>query len=397
MPVSIYRWILQSGAVLLAAILAGCMSSPPRPQPPPEKVKATVRYEPAAWHQLPGWSTDRPQDAWQAFLNSCRARATQAPWQTVCEAAKAHTATDALSVRAFFERHFTPLRLVQSQGPGVDNDSGLITAYYEPLLRGSRKRTSTYGVPLYAPPADMLTIELGDLYPELKGKRLRGRLQGRKVVPYFDRAGLDGNPTLSGKEIVWVEDAVAAFFLEVQGSGRIQFADGQTIRLAYADQNGHPYRSIGRYLVDLGEMTLDQASAQSIRQWIREHPQREREVLNANPSVVFFREERIDHPQQGPAGALGVPLTPGRSIAVDPQFVPLGAPVFLATTQPNSAQPLQKLVMAQDTGGAIRGVVRADLFWGFGDAAGEFAGRMRQSGRMWLLWPKGAPLPQPAY
>ena len=279
----------------------------------------------------------------------------------------------------------------------MENDSGLITAYYEPLLRGSRKSTTTYGVPLYAPPADMLTIEFGEQYPELKGKRVRGRVQGRKVVPYYDRAGLDGNPSLKGREIVWVEDAVAAFFLEVQGSGRIQFSDGQTIRLAYADQNGHPYRSIGRYLVDQGEMTLDQASAQSIRQWIRQHPQRLREVLNANPSVVFFREERIDDPQQGPLGALGVPLTPGRSIAVDPQFVPLGAPVFLATTQPNSNQPLQRLVMAQDTGGAIRGIVRADLFWGFGDAAGESAGRMRQQGRMWLLWPKGAPPPQPAY
>ena len=398
MGVLMHRWKLQQGVVLtVLAVLAGCVTPPPRPQPPPDTAKPAIRYEPAAWHQLTGWSVDRTQEAWSAFLQSCRARGTQSPWQAVCAAAQARPATDALSAQQFFERQFTPFRLVQSQGPGTGNDSGLITAYFEPLLRGSRKSTSTYGVPLYAPPSDMLTIELGDLYPELKGKRVRGRLQGRRVVPYFDRAGLDGNPSLKGREIVWVEDAVAAFFLEVQGSGRVQFADGQTIRLAYADQNGHPYRSIGRYLVDQGEMTLDQASAQSIRQWIHQHPQRLREVLNANPSVVFFREERIDDPQQGPLGALGVPLTPGRSIAVDQQFVPLGAPVFLATTQPNSTQPLQKLVMAQDTGGAIRGIVRADLFWGFGDAAGESAGRMRQQGRMWLLWPKGAPPPQPAY
>lgn len=392
------RSSLPQGMVLaVLAVLAGCISPPPRPQPAPDTVKAMVRYEQASWHQVTGWSADRLQEAWSAFLQSCRARGAQPPWQTVCAAAETRTAADAAGARTFFEQQFTPFRLVQTQGAGMDNDSGLITAYYEPLLRGSRKRTPKYGVPLYEPPADMLTIELGELYPELKGKRVRGRLQGRKVVPYFDRAGLEGNPSLQGREIVWVEDAVAAFFLEVQGSGRIQFADGQTIRLAYADQNGHPYRSIGRYLVDKGEMTLDQASAQSIRQWINQHPQRLREVLNANPSVVFFREERIDDPKQGPLGALGVPLTPGRSIAVDQQFVPLGAPMFLATTQPNSTQPLQRLVMAQDTGGAIRGVVRADLFWGFGDAAGESAGRMRQQGKLWLLWPKGAAVPQPAY
>lgn len=331
-----------------------------------------------------------------AFLQSCKARGTRPEWQPVCAAAQTRTAADSRSARQFFEQHFIPYRLVQSQGAAQQSDAGLVTGYYEPLLKGARKSSAQFGVPLYAPPPDMLTIELGDLYPELKGKRVRGRVQGRKVVPYFDRAGLNGNASLKGREIVWVEDAVAAFFLEVQGSGRIQLTDGKTIRLAYADQNGHPYRSIGRYLVDKGEMTLDQASAQSIRRWIELHPQRLREVLNANPSVVFFREERIDDPAQGPAGALGVALTPGRSIAVDPQFVPLGAPVFLATTQPNSTQPLQKLVMAQDTGGAIKGVVRADLFWGFGDAAGESAGRMKQQGRMWLLWPRGAPLPRPA-
>jgi membrane-bound lytic murein transglycosylase A len=165
------------------------------------------------------------------------------------------------------------------------------------------------------------------------------------------------------------------------------------VRMAYADQNGQPYRSIGRYLVDQGQMTLDQASAQAIRRWVDAHPERKQEVLNANPSVVFFREEKIENPAEGPKGARGVPLTAGRSLAVDPQFVPLGAPVFLATTQPNSDAPLKRLVMAQDTGGAIRGINRGDFFWGFGPAAGESAGRMKQQGRMWLLWPRGIPLP----
>jgi membrane-bound lytic murein transglycosylase A len=302
---------------------------------------------------------------------------------------------DAASARRFFETQFAPYRIVQSEGHR-SIDTGMVTGYFEPLLRGSRKSSPVFSVPLYAPPADMLTIELGDLYPELKGKRVRGRVEGRKVVPYYNRAELENNPSLKGREIVWVEDAIAAFFLEVQGSGRVQLNDGTTIRVAYADQNGQPYRSIGRYLVELGEMTADQASAQSIRRWIELHPQRLREVLNANPSVVFFREEKLVDPAVGPQGALGVPLTAGRSIAVDPQYVPLGAPVFLATTQPNSDIPLQRLVMAQDTGGAIRGIIRADLFWGFGDAAGESAGRMRQQGRMWILWPRDAVLPLPA-
>jgi membrane-bound lytic murein transglycosylase A len=162
----------------------------------------------------------------------------------------------------------------------------------------------------------------------------------------------------------------------------------ETVRVAYADQNGHPYKSIGRYLVDKGELTLDQASAQSIKAWFLAHPSRQQELLNANPSYVFFKEEKLADPNAGPKGALGVPLTPQRSIAVDTQFVPLGVPVFLATTQPNSDIALQRLMFAQDTGGAIRSPVRADYFWGFGAQAGQKAGKMKQRGMMWLLLPK---------
>jgi membrane-bound lytic murein transglycosylase A len=180
----------------------------------------------------------------------------------------------------------------------------------------------------------------------------------------------------------------------VQGSGRVQLADTkETIRVAYADQNGYPYKSIGRYLVANGELTLEQASAQGIKAWVAAHPTRQQELLNANPSYVFFKEEKIVDPSIGPKGALGVPLTPQRSIAVDAQFIPLGVPVFLATTWPNSDEALQKLVMAQDTGGAIRGAIRADYFWGFGDDAGEHAGRMKQSGMMWVLLPKSMVMP----
>ena len=196
-------------------------------------------------------------------------------------------------------------------------------------------------------------------------------------------------PAVVGKELVWVDDAIDAFFLQIQGSGRVYLADSnETIRLAYADQNGHPYKSIGRYLVDKGELKLEQASAQGIKEWLSNNPARQDELLNANPSVVFFKEEKIINPAIGPKGALGVPLTGQRSIAIDPQYLPLGVPVFLSTTQPNSSVGLQRLMMAQDPGGAIRGAVRADFFWGFGNLAGESAGRMKQKGALWVLLPK---------
>ncbi|KAF1040239.1 MAG: Membrane-bound lytic murein transglycosylase A [Herbaspirillum frisingense] len=213
---------------------------------------------------------------------------------------------------------------------------------------------------------------------------------GRKVVPYPTRGELMQSNSLAGKEIVWVDDPIEAFFLQVQGSGRVYLPESrETIRLAYADQNGRPYKSIGRYLVDKGEMELSQASAQNIKAWVQANPARKEELLNANPSYVFFREEKLPDPSKGPKGAQGIPLTPQRSITIDPQHVPLGAPVFLATTQPNSDRPLQRLVVAQDTGGAIRGVVRADYFWGFGDEAEDKAGSMKQRGMMWVLLPKG--------
>lgn len=371
-------------------LLHGCVTPP---QQPAEPVAISVRYETARWSQLPGWRADQAQEAWGAFLQSCSAKKLPTALLNACTAASPMAVASPEQARTFFETHFTPHRIVRVESPRVSSDTGLITGYYEPLLRGSRTASSIFSTALYAPPDDMLTIELGDAFPELQGRRIRGRLQGEKVLPYFDRAALQNHPSLKGKELVWVDSAVDAFFLEVQGSGRVLLDDGSTIRLAYADQNGQPYRSIGRYLVDRGELTLQETSAPTIRHWLQENPARMLEVLNSNPSVVFFREERIDDPSIGPRGSLGVALTAGRSVAVDPAFIPLGAPLFLSTTMPMTDAPLQRLVMAQDTGGAIRGPVRADLFWGFGASAGESAGRMKQQGQMWLLWPTGAALP----
>ncbi|HZQ60723.1 MAG TPA: MltA domain-containing protein, partial [Casimicrobiaceae bacterium] len=366
-------------------------------------------YREVSWDALPGWREDATNAAWPAFLIGCKALvggALATVWQPPCAAAQAVDANDAAAqavdandaaaVRAFFEQHFRPYAIVGHDG----RDEGLVTGYYEPLLLGSRVRGARFHVPLYSPPDDLLTIDLTDLYPELKGKRLRGRVEGRRVVSYWPRADIDaGKAPVAGHELVYVEDPVEAFFLEIQGSGRIQLDDGSVVRLGYADQNGHPYRAIGSVLAAWGEMPLERTSMQNIREWGRTHPDKLPELLENNPSYVFFREVppfapgSLEAAIDGPIGSLGVPLLAQRTIAADVRSVPLGAPVYLATTYPSTTRALQRLVIAQDTGGAIRGAVRADFFWGFGQDAGREAGRMRQQGKMWILWPKGSSLP----
>lgn len=376
-------------------MLVACSTPPPRPttpKPTPIAPVVTPRYDLTDWSQLPGWSTDNVRDAWSAFTASCRALRFKSEWVQACGAATGLTAPTSESVRDYFRQYFNPYRVNNPTGWGGPN-LGLVTGYYEPLLMGDRKPSARFNAPLYATPPDLLIVDLASLYPELKGKRVRGRLEGNRVVPYFTRAELTSDPAIRGKEIVWIDGALDAFMLQVQGSGRVQLPGGETIRLQFADQNGHPFRSIGRYLVDQGELKLEDATMPGIRAWLAANPARLHEVLNANPSFVFFTEAPLADPSIGPKGAQGLPLTAGRSIAVDPAFVPLGSPVFLATTYPATDQPLQRLVVAQDTGGAIAGAARADFFWGTGAQALEQAGKMRQAGAMWLLWPKGAPLP----
>jgi membrane-bound lytic murein transglycosylase A len=376
-------------AALLAAVLSACVGKPPVGAP------VSAHFEPVSWQRLPDWRADDALAAWPALISTCSVLGGKAEWQPFCSSLVATSPGDAAFARGFLEQHLTPWRIERRTGRRRDHQ-GLITGYYEPLLRGSRERSAAFATPLYRRPADLLIVDLDEVIPELKGKRVRGRIEGNKVVPYHSRAASREAPGLAGLEIVWIDDALDAFLLEVQGSGRVRLTTGETIRLQYEDQNGHPYRSIGRYLADQGAMPLDQVNMPAIRSWLAANPHRLREVLDSNPSVVFFREAPIDDPAVGPKGAQGVPLTAGRSIAVDPRFVPLGAPIFLATTQPSSEIPLRRLVVAQDTGGAIRGPVRADLFFGFGAEAGAQAGMMKQDGEMWLLWPKGAPPPRGA-
>ena len=358
--------------------------APPAPTPPPP-VDYRGRLQPVSWIELPDWRREPLKPALEAFTRSCTVLEKQDAWKGACAGAASllPAATEA-DIASFFELNFDPHQVFNSD----DSAAGMVTGYYEPLLRGSRTRSSRFPHPLYGVPQDLLVIDLSSVYPDLKHKRLRGRIEGNRVVPYFSRGDIDRDSTaLRGRAIAWVDDPVDAFFLHIQGSGQVELENGERMRVGYADQNGHPFRSLGGLLIRRGEIPPERASMQGIKDWARRNPRKVQQFMNENPSYVFFRELPRDLP--GPIGSLGVPLTAERSIAVDPRVIPLGVPVFLATTWPNTADPLNRLMVAQDTGGAIAGAVRADFFWGFGDPAGNQAGKMRQSGRMWVLLPKG--------
>ena len=374
-------------------VCAACSVCPVCPQAAAAAPPPSLRG--AQWLDLPGWGDDELKPALDTFIESCRA-VKQPYWRNPCREARALTGggkasgnhrLETRSVREFFETHFRPWQVVNGDG----SVEGLVTGYYEPLLTGSRQRSDTFRHAIWGVPEDLLQIDLSELYPELKDRRVRGRIEGRRVVPYFSRSELSAREdSLPAKPLFWVADPIDLFFLQVQGSGRVELPDGSRARVGYADQNGHPYQSIGRWLVERGELSADQASMDGIKNWVRNNPTRLDELLNANPSYVFFRE--LPNPPQGahdgPLGALGVPLTPERSLAVDPRIIQLGAPVWLASTQTNGGPLLRRLMVAQDTGGAIKGGVRADYFWGFGPQAGVEAGRMRQRGSLWVLMPR---------
>lgn len=365
---------------------------------------ARGRLERSNWQALPNWGTDDPSDALAAFLQGCPMLKTQPAWADVCAKGaalqvrldartdtptKARTQTRAAankksSVTQFFEAEFEPYQTVNAD----NSQTGVVTGYYEPLLRGSRTPTPEFRYPLYASPQDLISIDLSEVYPELKNRRLRGRLVGNKLIPYYDRAAIESeSQPLRGLEIAWVDDSVESFFLQIQGSGQIQLPDGTRMRIGYADQNGHPFKSVAGALIRKRELKIENASMQGIKAWAERNPSKVRQFMNVNPSYVFFKELPGD--LSGPIGTLGVPLTAERSIAVDQRVIPLGVPVYLSTTLPLSKEPMNRLVVAQDTGGAIFGAVRADFYFGFGDAAGNLAGRMKQQGRMWVLLPRG--------
>lgn len=374
------------GAVLAALFLVSCAAPPTKPSTPstpvtksslprPPKIVETVvaddaassaSLSPVSFSDIPGWNEDVLADTWHAWLQSCNAlrkrKTGPVSWAAVCDRANAQKPRDA---KTFFENNFRAYS-VRNQVTG--KSEGLVTGYYEPIMNGSRVRTERYTVPLYAYPKSWVRA---------------------KPNPAPTRAELLSSSLLKGSEIAWVEDPVAAASMQIQGSGKIRLDGGQIVRFGFAGTNDQPFKSSAQWLLDRKEITRAEATMQGISEWAKRNPNKVQEMLNANPRFVFFKELPPSANQDlGPIGALGVPLSPGRSIAIDPRAIPLGAPVFLETTQPLSNQPIRRLVMAQDTGKAIVGAVRVDYFWGTGDQAGELAGRMKQNGRVWLLLPR---------
>ena len=369
--------------ILLLLSLAACVARPPVPH---------LTLEPVRFADLPGWRDDHLGTALAAFAKSCGVLASKADgiaigppglqltagdWRASCAAA-AQLADDDTAARAFFETYFSPY-LAGNNG----EDEGLFTGYYEPLLHGARERGGKYQTPILKRPPDLVSVDLGRFRPAWHGERIAGRVVDGALLPYDTRAAIEQG-SLDGMALAlcWVDDPVDAFFLQVQGSGRVELPDGSMIGLGYDGQNGQAYVAIGRLLIARGVLTPETTSLQSIRAWIEAHPMQGAALMDEDPSYVFFRETNGD----GPVGAEGVLLTPRRSLAVDPNFIPLGTPIYL--TASGGAISLQRLMVAQDTGGAITGPVRGDVFWGFGADAEAKAGAMRARGHYYLLLPK---------
>lgn len=390
---------------LAAALLGGVTACAPKPPQPDRLV-----LKPVAFRDLPGWSADDQAAALPALLRTCARFARQpdttrlpptpgdaaagdspgvggtlADWRTACAAAAQVPANDLAAARAFFETQFRPFHAANNR-----DTNGLFTGYYEAELRGSRERSETYSVPIYRTPPDLVSVDLSDFSSEFAGRTIAGKVVQGKLKPYDDRATIEkGSLSNRELELIWVDDAVDAFFLQVQGSGRVVMDDGSVARVGYANKNGHIYTAIGRELVKRGAMTPDQVSMQSLRAWLKANPTEAESLMNSNRSYVFFRELAGAKPDEGPLGAQSVPLTPERSLAVDRKFVPLGVPVWLDAGDPDNknAPRLRRLLVAQDTGGAIRGPVRGDVFWGWGEPAAQRAGAMRDRGEYYILLP----------
>ena len=370
--------------------LAGCATTSPKPAAPvappapaptaPAADARSLAVRAAPLAQQSGWAQADATAALAAFRKTCPAllKRTDASgltqpgdWTAACAAAK--TATDA---RGFFETALVPVRL----GDG----RGLNTGYYEPEIAGSRDRAPGYAVPFYRRPADLVDVDLGLFSDGLKGKKVRGRVDGTALVPYYDRAAITGGALAGrGLELAWAADPYEAFFLEIQGSGRLKLPDGSVMRIGFDAQNGRDYVAIGKLLRDRGALAPGQATMDGIIGWLRAHPDEAPAILNANGSYIFFREVKGD----GPIGALGQALTPQVSVAADPRYVPLGAPLWLDT---RAGGPFARLMVAQDTGGAIKGANRLDIFWGAGADARKTAGGLSTTGTTMLLLPPAA-------
>lgn len=373
--------------ILIMTVLTLSACGPPYPSLKPELKKVT-------YADLPGWGEDALEEAHASLKQSCQAMCDSplemsftedikiAAWQPFCTALKDIKNPTRHEMQALFEHYLTPYQVWSDSG-----SQGLFTGYYEPQLRGSQRKTAAYKVPIYACPPDLIMIEdLGIFRDGLKGTRIAGRNEKGHLKPYYTRAEIEsGALEGQGLELVWVDDQVDAYFMAIQGSGSVVFEDGSEVHLGYAGTNGYPYTSIGKVLVEKGEFTPEAVSMQSIRAWLSEHPEKTQALFHKNQSFVFFR----NRPEGGPVGAQGLPLTAQRSLAVDRIYIPLGAPLWLDIEHPDLTQPqVRQLVIAQDTGGAIKGPIRGDYFWGAGAQAGELAGIMKSKGGYYIFLPR---------
>jgi len=394
-------WALLGVAGLFAVALIAFAIFPPKPLPEKLSTAPFVYVERISLeHALVGWEDDDQTDALRAFRLSCARLltlpderpmgdatfGTVADWRAACTAALADGSEDADGARAFFQTWFRPVA-IRNNG----DDIGLFTGYFEPVLNGHTEKAGPFQVPLYAPPRDYVRADLGQFRDDFRGQRIVGRVVDGRLRPAETRAEIEGG-ALEGRAdvLLWVDDAVDAFFLHIQGSGVIKMANGETVRVGYAGANGHSYHAIGRSLIANGALAQEDVSMQTIRQWLDANPNDAGTLMQENASYIFFR--RLDG--DAPVGAQGVPLTSGRSLAVDSNWLPYGLPLWVDTVttdrQDDAGDPkhFRRLMIAQDTGDAIKGIVRGDVYWGTGDAAGAIAGQMREAGRYFGLLPR---------
>ena len=374
-------------ALPIVMLLAGCNGSDKDADKDATKPEPHTTYKKADFSVLPPVTGTDLQSGFASWRSACIRLKADPNWGSVCSDAATLSASPSVEqISNFLQTHLDVYSLRSAEG----SEDGLITGYYEPVYPGSLKPTQAVNVPIYGVPSDLIVVNLDSIYPELKGKRLRGRLEGRVLKPY-DTAETINSKGLNAPVLAWLTDPMDLQFLQIQGSGRVQLDNGRQLRIGYADQNGHPYKPIGRWLVEQGELKKEDVTMSTIHAWAMMHPERVHEMLASNPSYVFFTQNPDS--TEGPRGSLNVPLTAGYSVAVDRKVIPLGSLLWLSTTQADG-QPIVRPVAAQDTGGAIAGEVRADFFVGTGPKAGQIAGDMKQKGNIWLLWPKGAALPQ---
>lgn len=380
-----------AGAALL---LTACSTAPEKPgQPVVEDlskdypiVNGEVRFKAVTFAEMPATNDADWDNALAAFRLSCEKMGSREMWLTACANAQFVVTGQA---RAFFENYFDVYKVASAEKP-LTTDIGTTTGYYEPMLRGSRIRHGKYQYPIYGVPDDLIQVDLASLYPQLKGLRLRGKVVGRRLVPYDTRSGIMKRSDLREQNVLcWVDDPVEAFFLQIQGSGRVLLDDGAFMRVGFGDQNGHPYKALSNWLIQNAGLTRSEMSMQRIKRWVKENPKRTNELLNTNPNFVFFDERFGFGPEDGPLGAQGVTLTAGASVAVDRRHWPLGLPFVIDVSQKDPELSFTRPVVAQDTGGAIKGVIRFDYFWGYGDLAGAQAGIQTSRTQAWVLLPKG--------